>query len=192
MTTRAPDTLEPADTWRSDGLCGKPQYAGDRDLWFPHKTDRATATTAKRICGTCPVMETCAAWALIHRVESGIWGGLDEAERRSIHRRRNVHLDNMEQLAQAAVEATLAYALERALARHTRPGTFGHTAWTMRSTSVAVRGVAYTPMQLAFYVHYGRPAEGTVRAVCGRLGCVTGEHLLDGLLRRLQTEKRSP
>ncbi|WP_406000725.1 WhiB family transcriptional regulator [Streptomyces sp. NBC_00829] len=185
MTTRAPDTLEPADTWRSDGLCGKPQYKDQRDLWFPHTTDRAAATAAKKICNVCPAMETCATWALTHRVESGIWGGLDEAERRRIHRRK-VQLDDAEQLAQAAVEATLESALQKALARHTRPGTFGHTVWTTRSTSVAVRGVAYTPMRLAFYVHYGRPAEGTVRAACGLLGCVTGEHLLDGRLRRLR------
>jgi hypothetical protein len=38
---------------------------------------------ARRLCRTCPVREPCLHYALDHHVE-GVWGGLDEAERRQL------------------------------------------------------------------------------------------------------------
>lgn len=45
---------------------------------------RITAATqqAKRICSLCPIEIACRTWALQTRQPAGIWGGLDEHERR--------------------------------------------------------------------------------------------------------------
>jgi WhiB family redox-sensing transcriptional regulator len=42
---------------------------------------------AKRICTSCPVREECLTNAIDHRESHGIWGGLNEVERRSLLRR---------------------------------------------------------------------------------------------------------
>ena len=39
---------------------------------------------AKQICGTCPVRQPCLEYALKIREPHGIWGGLNEAERRQL------------------------------------------------------------------------------------------------------------
>lgn len=39
---------------------------------------------AKGICGQCPVCKPCLAYALRIREPHGIWGGLNELERRSL------------------------------------------------------------------------------------------------------------
>lgn len=39
---------------------------------------------AKKICSSCPVTEHCLAHALANREAHGIWGGLNEAERRAL------------------------------------------------------------------------------------------------------------
>ena len=44
---------------------------------------------AKEVCGECPVNTQCLDYALETNQDAGIWGGLDEEERRNI-RRRNV------------------------------------------------------------------------------------------------------
>jgi len=43
---------------------------------------------AQRICGGCPVSDECLEYALLHRIEQGVWGGASERERRRILRRR--------------------------------------------------------------------------------------------------------
>jgi WhiB family redox-sensing transcriptional regulator len=40
--------------------------------------------SAKAVCRTCPVRWECLAYALRHRVEHGVWGGLTERERRKV------------------------------------------------------------------------------------------------------------
>lgn len=42
---------------------------------------------AKLICASCPVRPDCLSYALDHRQEQGIWGGLTEEERHRIPRR---------------------------------------------------------------------------------------------------------
>ncbi|MEU9662708.1 WhiB family transcriptional regulator [Streptomyces chartreusis] len=48
----------------------------------------AALNRAKAICTGCPVRTECLAYALDHRIEHGIWGGMTERERRSLLRRR--------------------------------------------------------------------------------------------------------
>lgn len=43
---------------------------------------------AKAVCGTCPVVVQCLAYALAQPEPYGIWGGLDEQERARLLRRR--------------------------------------------------------------------------------------------------------
>ena len=48
----------------------------------------AREAVAKRICATCPVIEPCLDHALTTREAHGVWGGLNETERRAILKRR--------------------------------------------------------------------------------------------------------
>lgn len=60
-------------------------------MFFPvgdGTTARQQVTVAKRICGTCPVVAQCRAFALETNQLYGVWGGLDEGERLELRRRR--------------------------------------------------------------------------------------------------------
>jgi WhiB family redox-sensing transcriptional regulator len=48
----------------------------------------AREAVAKRICATCPVIQPCLDYALATREPHGVWGGLNETERRAILKRR--------------------------------------------------------------------------------------------------------
>lgn len=54
--------------------------------FFP--SDGTGVETAQRVCATCPVQVECLEYALLHRIEHGVWGGASERERRRILRRR--------------------------------------------------------------------------------------------------------
>jgi WhiB family redox-sensing transcriptional regulator len=43
---------------------------------------------AKEVCASCPVRQSCLAFALDSRQGYGIWGGYDEEERRLLLRQR--------------------------------------------------------------------------------------------------------
>jgi WhiB family transcriptional regulator, redox-sensing transcriptional regulator len=74
-------TYDPND-WRKDAACRKLDTA----VFFPE--DDLGAAKAKAICAACPVREACLDFALITRQDDGVWGGLDENERRRVRRRR--------------------------------------------------------------------------------------------------------
>ena len=60
------------------------------ELFFPISGTAASSPQIKRaklICASCPVRSKCLSYALDHRQEQGIWGGLTEEERRWIPRR---------------------------------------------------------------------------------------------------------
>lgn len=62
----------------------------DPDLFFPiGSTGPALVQTeeAKEVCRGCPVREQCLEWAMENGQDSGVWGGLAEAERRALKRR---------------------------------------------------------------------------------------------------------
>lgn len=67
--------------WRLDAACG---YV-DTAVFFPETVDQAER--AKAVCAPCPVREDCLKFALVTRQDDGVWGGLDENERRRIRRR---------------------------------------------------------------------------------------------------------
>lgn len=53
--------------------------------WFFSKA-RQKVARAKAACAHCPVREACAQYALETGERYGIWGGLDETERKSLRR----------------------------------------------------------------------------------------------------------
>jgi WhiB family transcriptional regulator, redox-sensing transcriptional regulator len=76
--------------WQFDAACRgedsalffAPNYFEKRD-----EKDRREAK-AKALCLVCPVRDVCLEFALKIREAHGIWGGLNEFERRQILRRR--------------------------------------------------------------------------------------------------------
>ncbi|MFI0768582.1 WhiB family transcriptional regulator [Streptomyces sp. NPDC021218] len=80
-------TAHDRGTWLRFAACREE----DPELFFPvGNTPEALAqiAAATDICHRCPVMELCAEWALERRIAEGVWGGLTEAERRTILRKR--------------------------------------------------------------------------------------------------------
>jgi WhiB family redox-sensing transcriptional regulator len=72
--------------WQLQGLCRQ----DDPRKWTPDPPSvEYKSQEAKKICHRCPVMQQCREWALKHREQYGVWGGLTEAERDMIltHRR---------------------------------------------------------------------------------------------------------
>lgn len=71
--------------WRHDAVCRDE----DPELFFPvGKSGPAEVqiAEAKAVCRRCPVASSCLAWALESGQDAGVWGGLDEDERRALQR----------------------------------------------------------------------------------------------------------
>jgi WhiB family redox-sensing transcriptional regulator len=77
-------------TWQVKAACRGPQAA----VFFPppqfeRKDEKAAReVAAKDICSTCAVREPCLEYAVAIREPHGIWGGLNETERKELIRRR--------------------------------------------------------------------------------------------------------
>ena len=82
--------LRTDDAWQVKAACRGPQAA----VFFPpphferkdEKVEREGR--AKEICATCSVREPCLEYAIRIREPHGIWGGLNELERKQILIRR--------------------------------------------------------------------------------------------------------
>jgi WhiB family transcriptional regulator, redox-sensing transcriptional regulator len=76
--------------WQYRAACKGPSS----NLFFaPNHLERkderlAREAAAKAICRTCPVLVECREYALLVREPHGIWGGLNEYERRQLLARR--------------------------------------------------------------------------------------------------------
>ena len=73
--------------WRARAAC----RVVDPELFFPVGTSGPALTQlaeAKAVCASCPVTADCLAWALDTAQEYGVWGGLDENDRRALRRQR--------------------------------------------------------------------------------------------------------
>jgi WhiB family transcriptional regulator, redox-sensing transcriptional regulator len=78
-------------SWRVLAAC-----RGDDAAWFfppPHFERKPEKDfregRAREICGRCPVRAECLDYALAVAEPHGIWGGLNELERRRLLRRRS-------------------------------------------------------------------------------------------------------
>ena len=80
--------------WLSDAAC----IGEDPELFFPIGSSPPAAeqtARAKSVCRDCTVRAECLEWSLATYQDAGVWGGLDEEERREIRRarRRGVGVD---------------------------------------------------------------------------------------------------
>lgn len=79
MTSRA--VSPPA--WVDGALCAQVDVG---DIWFPERGESNRA--AMRICGLCPVQDSCLEHALAHDERWGVWGGTSEQQRRRMRHDR--------------------------------------------------------------------------------------------------------
>jgi hypothetical protein len=68
-----------AAAWLDQAACA----TADPEIFFPASGEPDAA--AKQYCASCPVRDACRDYALAAGEEFGVWGGLNEAERRAIH-----------------------------------------------------------------------------------------------------------
>lgn len=80
VTMLSPASPAPGD-WNTRGLCADE----DPELFFPSRCD--PGTKPRKICAACPVRNECLNYATAAD-EFGIWGGLDQQERRNLKRRQ--------------------------------------------------------------------------------------------------------
>ena len=66
------------ESWMHQGLCREEPPT----RFFP--SDGVGVELARRICAACPVKAPCLEYALLHRIDHGVWGGSSERERRRI------------------------------------------------------------------------------------------------------------
>jgi WhiB family redox-sensing transcriptional regulator len=67
--------------WHSRGLC----VGEEPEAFFPSRGDPGTG--ARQVCAACSVRDECLGYATAAD-EFGIWGGLDQQERRNLKRRQ--------------------------------------------------------------------------------------------------------
>ena len=78
------------EAWQARAACRGPQAAA----FFPpthaeRKEDKvAREARAKAICSTCVVQNDCLEYAIRIREPHGIWGGMNETERKQLLERR--------------------------------------------------------------------------------------------------------
>jgi WhiB family transcriptional regulator, redox-sensing transcriptional regulator len=82
-----PQESSQAMNWRQRAAC----LDTDPELFFPvgtigHALDQIAQ--AKTVCRDCPVRAQCLEWALNTTQAAGVWGGMDEDERRQLRRHR--------------------------------------------------------------------------------------------------------
>jgi WhiB family redox-sensing transcriptional regulator len=70
--------------WMTAGKCNDMPPS----VFFPN--DGVGVEIARRICADCPVKAPCLEYALLNRIDHGVWGGSSERERRRIARRRRL------------------------------------------------------------------------------------------------------
>lgn len=94
LTYRVHDTNRATD-WRDHAACRNE----DPEDFFPGSAGPAAQAQerhAKAVCFVCPSQQPCGLWALQTRQEFGVWGGLSEAERRAILRRRGRRINDVD------------------------------------------------------------------------------------------------
>ncbi|HSL12131.1 MAG TPA: WhiB family transcriptional regulator [Actinomycetota bacterium] len=72
-------------------IAGAACIGEDPELFFPVGVTPPAldqVVRAKAICARCPVRRDCLEWSLVTCQDAGVWGGLDEEERRAIRRAR--------------------------------------------------------------------------------------------------------
>ncbi|WP_443055527.1 WhiB family transcriptional regulator [Streptomyces sp. NBC_00690] len=79
VTPDGPHTME----WQRDAACA----SEDPELFFPITglgPEAEQVDRAKQICARCPVADACYDWARSTGQRSGVWGGVNATQRRSV------------------------------------------------------------------------------------------------------------
>jgi hypothetical protein len=71
------DYGEDGDSWKLLGHC---RSSTTPDQWFSN--NRGQQAAAKQICSGCPVRDLCLSYAFQHGDVWGIWGGMNQGDRR--------------------------------------------------------------------------------------------------------------
>lgn len=74
------------EEWMADASC----LESSPDAWFPEVGNSHESKMVKGICKECPVKDLCLEYALLHRIEWGIWGGLSANERKVLLRKSRI------------------------------------------------------------------------------------------------------
>lgn len=68
--------------WRDKANC----LDADPEAFFPIIGNNGV--DAKKICARCEVTEECLDYAMRHRIDEGVWGGLSTIDREKMRRRQ--------------------------------------------------------------------------------------------------------
>jgi hypothetical protein len=178
LTYNTHGPLDRATDWRDYAACRNE----DPDLFFPKGTDGPWALQieqAKAVCRRCPALEACLLYAYEANPSDGIFGGLTEAERRSL-RRRSPRAGRLTPLHDTPPEPEPA-TLEEAFQRRTQRTDDGHVLW-LGAMQMKFQGEKLNPLRVAFQLGHGREPEGRVQRTCGR-ACLAPAHLTDSVIR---------
>lgn len=79
--------------WQEQGRChvngrSAEETAKVQSLFFPDQGGKNNGAKAKAFCYRCDIREECLEYALLNRIPFGIWGGMNERERRVVLKRR--------------------------------------------------------------------------------------------------------
>ncbi|MCM2390688.1 WhiB family transcriptional regulator [Streptomyces albipurpureus] len=69
--------------WQRDAAC----VSEDPELFFPISAvgpDAEQVDRARQVCERCPVADACYDWAKSTGQRSGVWGGVNATQRRSV------------------------------------------------------------------------------------------------------------
>ena len=75
------DETPDENTWMLRAVC----RGANPGEFFP--SEGAGVAAAQRVCATCPVAVECLEYAMVNRIEQGVWGGTSERQRRDLRRR---------------------------------------------------------------------------------------------------------
>lgn len=84
-----------SNTWIADAACRD----ADPALFFTHVEDGKAICNGTLDTEPCPVREQCLEYAMAANEHFGVWGGLDEEERRSLKRELRYRKKIREQVA---------------------------------------------------------------------------------------------
>lgn len=80
--------LPPRPRWQLEAACA----GADPDTFHPHRNEHHKIAQARAICSTCPVIDTCLAYALDNHIHTGVWGGKTRLERKALQRARSTRV----------------------------------------------------------------------------------------------------
>lgn len=84
--------LQLDEAWQARAACRGPQASAFFPPSHAERKDEKSAreARAKAICAECRVRQDCLDYAMRIREPHGIWGGLNEAERKQLFERRAI------------------------------------------------------------------------------------------------------